>query len=94
MKRISIGVTCALLAALAMASPALAAKPESDLALQELIEILRQKDLIDDDQYMELAQKAAAEEEAQKKSWFERFSMSGDLRGRWESFSYNTDPWP
>ena len=34
MKRFSIGATCVLVAALAMTSPALAAKPESDLALQ------------------------------------------------------------
>jgi hypothetical protein len=91
-KRIAIGVTCALVAVLAVASPGSAAKPESDLALQELIEILRQKELIDDDQYMDLAQKAAAEEAKQKKSWTERFSFWGDMRGRWESFAYNDDP--
>ena len=92
MKRFAMGVTCALVAVLAMASPGSAANAESDLALQELIEILRQKNLIDDDQYMELAEKAAAEDAAKKKSWYERFSFSGDLRGRWESFAFNSDP--
>jgi hypothetical protein len=87
-------VALLLLGILGLAAPAAAAAPESDdVALQELIQILRQKGLIDDDQYMQLQEKADRED-AEKKSWLPKLSFWGDIRGRWETFHYGSPPSP
>jgi hypothetical protein len=79
--------------ALALAAPALAAQGEAakDPALVELIEILRERGVLEagDEEAIE---QAAAEDPA----WFEklarRIDLWGDFRGRYEYFSYFDDP--
>jgi hypothetical protein len=79
--------------ALVLAAPVLAAeeKPARDPALDELIEILRERGVLDPGDE-EAIEKAAAEDPA----WFEelarRIRFWGDFRGRYEYFSYFDDP--
>ena len=65
------------------------ASGEEEQALTDLVQILRQEGVIDDEQYVQLSSKA--EKKQNKDKWYERFSMWGDLRLRWESFFYDRD---
>lgn len=90
MRKLAIGVLA--LSTFAIAGPALAADDAArDPALDELIEILRQRGVLEarDEQAIE---KAAAE----SKSWYDelasRVDLWGDFRGRYEYFSFFHDP--
>ena len=79
----------AMCAALLLAAPALA-KDDDDLALTELLQVLRKQGVIEEEQYQALAIKAEKQDE--KRSWTDRISMWGDFRGRYEHFSFFDDP--
>jgi hypothetical protein len=79
-----------LLFAAAIAVPALAEeKKKEEPTLSEIVNILHEKGLIDDDEHTALAAKAAKEQA--KRSWTDRISVFGDLRGRFEMFDYEQD---
>jgi len=78
-----------ILLAAASAGRAVAEEKKEEPTLSEIVNILREKGLIDDEQYAALASKAAKEQA--KRSWTDRISLFGDLRGRFESFNYNQD---
>jgi hypothetical protein len=75
-------------AAIAIATPALAADKEEP-TLSEIVKILHEKGLIDDEQHEALAAKASKEQA--KRSWTDRITVFGDLRGRFEMFDYDQD---
>jgi Putative porin len=75
-------------AAAALAIPTLAEEKEEP-TLSEIVNILHERGLLDDDQHANLAAKAAKEQA--KRSWTERFSIFGDLRGRFEAFQFDQD---
>jgi putative porin len=75
-------------AAIAIATPALAADNEEP-TLSEIVKILHERGLIDDDQNAALT--AKAEKEQAKRSWTDRITVFGDLRGRFEAFDYHQD---
>jgi Putative porin len=80
----------ALLFAAASGTPALAEeKKKEDPTLTEIVNILHEKGLIDDDEHEALAAKASKEQA--KRSWTDRISLYGDLRGRFEMFDYAQD---
>jgi hypothetical protein len=58
-----------------------AAETEEGQELTDLVQILKNEGVLDEGQYNELTAKAAKREA--KKSWSDRISMRGDLRGRW-----------
>jgi hypothetical protein len=78
-----------MLVAAPFAHPVSAAESKEDPTLSEIVNILREKGLIDDDQQAELTAKAAKEEA--RRSWTDRISLFGDLRGRFEAFDYQKD---
>jgi len=80
--------TLLVCAVIAIAAPALAADKEEP-TLSEIVKILHDKGLIDDDQNAALA--AKAEKEQAKRSWTDRVTVFGDLRGRFEWFDYHQD---
>ncbi|MCI0633040.1 MAG: putative porin [Actinobacteria bacterium] len=80
---------CTLLAA-ALGTPAAAEETKKeDPTLTDIVNILHEKGLIDDEQHAALAAKAAKEQT--KRSWTDRLSVYGDLRGRFEWFDYDQD---
>ena len=66
-----------------------AAETEEGQELTDLVQILKNEGVLDEGQYNELTAKAAKREA--KKSWSDRISMWGDLRGRWEGFYYTKE---
>ena len=88
MGTIGIRVITALLAIATFGQPGPAAG-EEEPALTDLVQILRQEGVIDDEQYAQLSSKAEKKQNQDK--WYERFSMWGELRLRWESFFYDRD---
>ena len=84
--------TAALLSvfAAAIATPTLAEeKKKEEPTLSEIVNILHEKGLIDDEEHEALAAKASKEQA--KRSWTDRISLFGDLRGRFEWFDYDQD---
>ena len=77
-----------LLAAMIVA-PAFAEEKKEEPTLSDIVNILHEKGLIDDEQYAALATKAAKEQA--KRSWTDRITLFGDLRGRFEAYDYNQD---
>jgi hypothetical protein len=78
-----------LLFAAAIAVPALAEEKKEEPTLSEIVNILHEKGLIDDEEHEALAAKASKEQA--KRSWTDRISVFGDLRGRFEMFDYDQD---
>ena len=66
-----------------------AAETEEGQELTDLVQILKNEGVLDEGQYNELTAKAAKREA--KKSWSDRISMWGDLRGRWDGFYYTKE---
>ena len=77
----------ALSAAFWVAAPAIA---EENPALVETLQILRDRDLIDDAKHAELVAKNQAWEVSHP-SLLSRLEWSGDLRGRFENFFFQED---
>ena len=88
MATIRVRVILALLTIAMFGAPGLAFA-EEEPALTDLVQILRQEGVIDDEQYAQLSSKA--EKKQNKDAWYERFSMWGDFRLRWEGFFYDKD---
>lgn len=63
---------------------------EENPAFVEALEIMRERELIDDAKHAELLAKNQAWE-ASHPSWFSRIEWSGDVRGRLENFWYQED---
>jgi hypothetical protein len=81
-----------LLAAAALAVPALAeekTEEKEEPTLTEIVNVLRDKGLLDEDEHAKLAAKAAKEQS--KREWTDRISVWGDLRARLESFDFEQD---
>ena len=74
---------------LLLAWPA-AAEDDDDLALTELVKILRDQGVLDEQQYETLSAKAAAQQD--ERSWLDRVEIWGSFRARWESFYYFSRP--
>ena len=85
LRRIQTAALLCLLSA-AIATPAVA---EEEPTLTEIVEILREKGLLDEDQHADLAAKAAKEQD--KQDWTDRVSVWGDLRARFEAFQFEQD---
>lgn len=83
--------TWAAVAAVLAAAPAypVQAAEDSNPGLTELVQILRNEGVLDESQYEQIAAKATAQEK--KESWFDRITLSGDTRIRYEGFYYNRD---
>ena len=75
--------------AAAIATPILAEEKKEEPTLSEIVNILHEKGLIDDEEHEALAAKASKEQA--KRSWTDRISLFGDLRGRFEMFDYDQD---
>jgi hypothetical protein len=73
----------------AIAASALAEEKKEEPTLSEIVNILHEKGLIDDEEHEALAAKASKEQA--KRSWTDRISVFGDLRGRFEWFDYDQD---
>lgn len=79
------------LACLLLAGPAAGADvDDDDIALTELVKILRDQGVLDEQQYETLSAKAAVQQE--ERSWLDRIEIWGSLRSRWESFYYLNQP--
>ena len=74
--------------ALALQGQAAAA---SDEVIGDVLGILKQRGILDDEQYSQLTAKNASYEES-RQSLLERFEFSGDMRARHESFWFDRDP--
>ena len=68
--------------------PALALAETGDPALSELVRILRDRGVLDEEQYRTLAAKAESRE---SEHWSDRIEMWGDFRARYEYFDYYDD---
>lgn len=83
----------ALALGLVLGGPARAADdPPSDPALTALVQALHERGVIDEQQYTEISAKAAAKQAEAAPGWWERISVFGDFRGRYEGFWYQDDP--
>lgn len=69
-----------------LAAPALA---DDEPTLTEIVNILREKGLLDEDEHTDLAARAAKEQD--KRAWTDRVSIWGDFRGRYEGFFFERD---
>ncbi len=87
----ALGLVLVLIAVPAVGEDADKEKAKDEPTLTEIVEILRERGLIDDDQHAELAAKAAKEQA--KRSWTDRVSIWGDFRARYEGFFYDQDPY-
>lgn len=78
--------------ALLLAPPPAASEDRSDdPALTELVQILRDRGVLDDAQYQSLTAKATDVAQGGQQSWTDRIEMWGDFRARYESFYYSGD---
>jgi hypothetical protein len=83
--------TWAAVAAVLATAPAcpLQAADDENPGLTELVQILRNQGVLDEAQYEQISAKATAQEK--KESWFDRITLSGDTRIRFEGFYYDHD---
>lgn len=87
-RRVRVAVhTLALLSV--VSAPAVRVAAEEEPTLTDLVEILRERGILDEDQHAELAAKAAREQD--KRDWTDRISIWGDFRARFEAFQYHQD---
>jgi len=86
-------VTLALALGLLVGGPALGADDApKDPALTALVQALHERGVIDEQQYTEISAKAAAKQAEQAPGWWEKISVWGDFRARYEGFWYQRDP--
>lgn len=88
MSRSRFAVVFASVVAAAFAESARADAP-AEPALTDLVEILRDKGLLDEGQYTQLNARAARKDA--KEHWTDRISVWGDFRSRYEGFFYHGD---
>jgi len=74
------------------AQPAADPEKKDDPTLTEIVDILREKGVIDDDEHADLTIRAAKEQE--KREWLDRISIWADFRARYEGFFYDQTPNP
>jgi hypothetical protein len=86
----SVCVSCVVLAALAGARPAGAGEPDPDV-VQQILEVLQQRGLLEQGQYEALSARYAASEK-DRASWLPKLHFYGDARIRGEGFWYDQDP--
>ena len=80
-----------VLAGVLLGAPALAAEDEN--VVGEVLEILKQRGLVDEQEYERLSLKNAAyEEHRESEGFMSRIEWSGDMRMRLENFWYDRDP--
>lgn len=92
MRRRSVWGGLALALALPMgAVTADAADESSDPALTALVQALRDRGVLDEQQYTEISAKAAAKQAEATPGWWEKISVWGDFRARYEGFWYERD---
>lgn len=60
---------------------------DDDVALTQLVRILRDQGVLDEDQYQDLSAKAADREQR----WYDRINLAGDFRARYERFEFDHD---
>jgi len=77
-------------APLLLSHPA-AAESGDDLALSELVEILRAQGVLSDAQYRSVSAKAAMQDSANQEDWTDRVEAWGDFRARYEMFDYDDE---
>jgi len=65
---------------------------DESTALTALVKALHDQGVIDEQQYTDISAKAAAKQAEQAPGWWERLSVWGDFRGRYEGFFYQRDP--
>ena len=63
-----------------------------DPALTALVQALHERGVIDEQQYTEISAKAAAKQAEVAPGWWEKVSVWGDFRARYEGFWYQPDP--
>jgi hypothetical protein len=69
------------------------AEEETDASVvQEVLGILKERGIVDEDEYARLATKNASFEARQEEGFLSRIDWSGDLRLRMESFWFGNDP--
>lgn len=78
--------------ALCVAAPPAGAGEEKDPALTALVKALHDKGVIDEQQYADISAKAAAKEAEASPGWWNRMTIWGDFRARYEGFFYQRDP--
>jgi hypothetical protein len=83
---LAVAVTCACLL-----SPPSYAESHDDLALGELVDILRAQGVLNEDQYRSVSAKAAAQDRANEEDWTDKITAWGDFRARYETFSYSDE---
>ncbi len=64
----------------------------SDPALTALVQALHERGVLDEEQYTEISAKAAARQAEEAPGWWERISVWGDFRARYEGFWYQNNP--
>ncbi len=88
-----VGVGLVLALGLWVGGPAAGADPApSDPALTALVQALHERGVLDEQQYTEISAKAAAKQTEQAPKWWEKVSVWGDFRARYEGFWYEQDP--
>lgn len=86
-----IGIATAL--GLLVGGPAAGADDENSYpALTALVQALHEQGVLDEQQYTEISAKAAAKQAESVPGWWERVSLWGDFRARYEGFWYQRDP--
>lgn len=85
---LAVTVTAAFL----LSPPSAQAEKHDDLALAELVEILRAQGVLTDEQYRSVSAKAAMQDTAKQEDWTDRVEIWGDFRARYEmvDFANNT----
>jgi len=83
----------AFVLALVISGVAAAGEPEEDpTALTTLVNALHQRGVIDEQEYTDISARAASAQAKEAPGWWERLSVWGDFRGRYEGFFYQRDP--
>ncbi len=86
-----IGVAAAL--GLLVGGPTAGADDDhNDPALTALVQALHERGVIDEQQYTEISAKAAAKQAEEAPGWWEKVSVWGDFRARYEGFWYQENP--
>ncbi|MEN8181869.1 MAG: putative porin [Myxococcota bacterium] len=91
MRRRQTGV-CALWVAAALLAAGPGVATEDDSVVTEVLEILKQRGIVDEQEYQRLSLKNHSYEQQQDEGFLSRIEWSGDLRLRLENFWFDRDP--
>jgi hypothetical protein len=83
---LGVALTCAFLF-----SPPSQAESHDDVALSELVDILRAQGVLNEDQYRSVSAKASAQDRANDEDWTDKISAWGDFRARYESAHFESN---